>query len=139
MFAHLPALAEANIRLENPGGPPAKGVAASHAHGHHAPAPFKVASDLADGTLEIVDTPDGERMRLTIDRHADNLTATVIIDRSGGPETLPLAPVADNHHRLESTVAPAEPHEFQARLILAAKGREQVLPFEMIEPEGHQR
>ncbi|MER9266983.1 cation diffusion facilitator family transporter [Mesorhizobium sp. M0119] len=136
LFAHLPALAEANVRLVSPAGPTATGREPSHAH-HHAPEPFKVACDLAEGTLEIVDTAAGERMRLTIERHADDLTATVIIDRPEGPETLRLEPAADNHHRLESTVAPAEPHEFQARLILAAKGREQVLPFKMVEPEGH--
>ncbi|MER9125055.1 cation diffusion facilitator family transporter [Mesorhizobium sp. M0959] len=136
LFAHLPALAEANVRLVSPAGPAVTGAETFHAH-HHAPEPFKVACDLAEGTLEIVDTPAGERMRLTIDRHADDLTATVIIDRPEGPETLRLEPAADNHHRLESTVAPAEPHEFQARLILAAKGREQVLPFKMVEPEGH--
>ncbi|MER9529774.1 cation diffusion facilitator family transporter [Mesorhizobium sp. M0309] len=133
LFAHLPALAEANVRLMSPAGPAAE---TSHAH-HHAPEPFKVVCDLAEGTLEIVDTPAGERMRLTIDRHAHDLAATVIIDRPEGPETLRLDPVADNHHRLESTVAPAEPHEFQARLILIARGREQVLPFKMVEPEGH--
>ncbi|MER9650835.1 cation diffusion facilitator family transporter [Mesorhizobium sp. M0199] len=133
LFAHLPALAEANVRLMSSAGPAAE---TSHAH-HHAPEPFKVVCDLAEGTLEIVDTPAGERMRLTIDRHADDLAATVIIDRPEGPETLRLDPVADNHHRLESTVAPAEPHEFQARLILIAKGREQVLPFKMVEPQGH--
>ncbi|WP_256752932.1 cation diffusion facilitator family transporter [Mesorhizobium sp. Mes31] len=135
LSAHLPALAEANVRLENPANPPAPGMGSSHAH--HAPAPFKVECDLAAGTLEIVDTPGGERMRLTIDRHADDLTAMVIIDRPKGPETLRLEPVADDHHRLESTVAPAEPHEFEARLILAATNREQVLPFKMVEPEGH--
>ncbi|MER9557834.1 cation diffusion facilitator family transporter [Mesorhizobium sp. M0323] len=137
LFAHLPALAEANVRLMSPAGSATKGAEASHAHGHHAPEPFKVDCDLAAGTLEIVDTPAGERMRLTVDRHADDLTATVIIDRSNGPETLGLGPVADDHHRLESTVAPAEPHEFQARLVLATKDREQVLPFKMVEPEGH--
>jgi cation diffusion facilitator family transporter len=137
LFEHLPALAEANVRLESPIGPTAHGSMSPHGHSHHAPAPFKVACDLAVGTLEIVDTPEGERMRLTIDQHGDDLEATVIIDRPGGSETLPLEPVADNHHRLESAVAPAEPHEFQARLILAAKGREQVLPFKMVEPDGH--
>ena len=96
-----------------------------------------MACDLATGTLEIVDTPAGERMRLTIDSHADDLGATVIIDRPEGPETLALAPVAGDHHRLESSVARAEPHEFEARLILTAKGRELVLPFKMVEPEGH--
>jgi len=132
LFDHLPALAEANIRLEGENG---QNIGASHAH--HAPEPFKVAGDLASGLLEIVDTSAGERMRLTIDSHADDLVATVIIDRPEGPETLALGPVAGDHHRLESSVAPAEPHEFEARLILTAKGREQVLPFKMVEPEGH--
>jgi hypothetical protein len=76
-------------------------------------------------------------MRLTIDSHADDLVATVIIDRPEGPETLALGPVAGDHHRLESSAAPAEPHEFEARLVLTAKGREQVLPFKMVETEGH--
>ncbi|MER9048006.1 cation diffusion facilitator family transporter [Mesorhizobium sp. M0923] len=135
LYAHLPALRTVNITFE-----PADGgstpAAPAHKH-HHAPEPFKVACDLATGALEIVDTPGGERMRLTVDRHADDLTATVIIDRPGGPETLPLQPVAGNHHRLESTVAPAEPHEFDARLVLSSKDRQQELPFKMVEPEGH--
>lgn len=133
LFDHLPALSEANIRLEGEGGP----VAGHAGHAHHAPDPFKVACDLADGTLEIVDTPAGERIRLTIDRHADGLGATVVIDRPEGPETLPLGPVGGDHRRLESSIAPAEPHEFEARLILNAKGWEQILPFKMVEPEGH--
>ncbi|MER9434766.1 cation diffusion facilitator family transporter [Mesorhizobium sp. M0618] len=133
LFAHLPALAEANVRLVSPA---VTGAETSHAH-HHPPEPFKVACDLAEGTLEIVDTPAGERMLLTVDRHVDDLTATVFIDRPNGTETLRLEPVADNHHRLESSVAPAEPHQFQARLVLTAKDREQVLPFKMVEPEGH--
>ena len=133
LFDHLPALAEANIRLEGENGPTGSGSS----HAHHAPEPFKVASDLATGLLEIIDTSAGERMRLTIDSHADDLVATVIIDRPEGSETLALGPVAADHHRLESSVAPAEPHEFEARLVLTAKGREQVLPFKVVEPEGH--
>ncbi|MFD2054322.1 cation diffusion facilitator family transporter [Mesorhizobium calcicola] len=133
LFDHLPALSEANIRLEGDTGPVASGAG----HGHHAPDPVKVACDLATGTLEIVDTSAGERMRLIIDRHADDLGATVIIDRPQGPETLALAPVAGDHHRLESSVAPAEPHEFEARLVLTAGAKQQVLPFKMVEPEGH--
>ncbi|TIS53730.1 MAG: cation transporter [Mesorhizobium sp.] len=135
LHAHLPALRTINITFEPSDGVIAP-VASAHGH-HHAPEPFKVGCDLATGTLEIVDTPGGERMRLTVDRHADDLTATVIIDRSGGPEVLPLRPVASDHHRLESDIAPAEPHEFEARLVLSAMGRLQELPFKMVEPEGH--
>ncbi len=133
LFEHLPALSGANIRFQGEDEP----VAGHSGHGHHAPDPFKVACDLATGTLEIVNTPAGERMRLTVDSHADGLSATVIIDRPDGPETLPLGLIAGDHHRLESSVAPAEPHEFEARLILTAKGKEQLLPFKMVEPAGH--
>ncbi len=112
--------------------------AAVHTLGHHhAPDPFIVTCELADGLLEIVDTPQGERMRLTIDRHAEGLTAMVVIDRPAGPETLFLMPDARDHHRLESTDAPAEPHEFDARLVLHANGKSLDLPFRMTEPEGH--
>ncbi|MER8614510.1 cation diffusion facilitator family transporter [Mesorhizobium sp. M1136] len=134
LHAHLPALRTINITFDpSDGGAPAVAIQGHH----HAPEPFKISCDLATGALEIVDTPGGERMRLTVDRHADDLTATVIIDRPGGPETLALQSVAGNHHRLESNVAPAEPHEFEARLVLSAKDRQQELPFKMVEPEGH--
>ena len=138
MRAHLPSLRRVNVTF-GPADYEATESDSHEGHGghHHAPEPFKVACDCATGTLAIVDTPAGERMRFTVDRHADGLTATVIIDRPDGPETLPLHPVAGDHHRLESTVAPAEPHEFQARLILSAADQQQELPFKMVEPEGH--
>jgi cation diffusion facilitator family transporter len=107
-----------------------------HSH-HHAPDPFIVTCDLADGVLEIVDTPQGERMRLTIDQHAEALTAMVVIDRPTGPETLFLMPQPGDHHRMQSMDAPAEPHEFDARLVLHANGKSIDLPFRMTEPEGH--
>ncbi|AWC20865.1 putative cation efflux system protein [Aminobacter sp. MSH1] len=137
LFAHLPALAEATVRLDNPATSVGPSGEVSHIQHHHAPAPFKVTSDLVDGSLEIVDTPNGERMRLTVDRHVDGLAAAVVIERPGGPETLPLISVAGDHHRYESAVAPAEPHEFQARLILSAIDRQRELPFTMVEPEDH--
>ena len=52
-------------------------------------------------------------------------------------EKLPLLAFADDHHALQSTVAPAEPHEFDAELVLTAGERREVLPFRMEEPEGH--
>lgn len=157
LFGHLPVLAQVSIRIEAPAQahphsahdhdhPHAKThdhgeASGDHGHGdhghHHAPDPFVVTSDLADGVLEIVDTPHGERMCLTINRHAEGLTAMVIIDRPAGPETLFLMPDAGDHHRLQSTEAPAEPHEFDARLVLHAGGRSKDLMFRMTEPEGH--
>ena len=131
LFEHLPVLTQVSIRIDAD-----TDIAPSQGH-HHAPDPFKVNSDLAEGVLEIVDTPQGERMRLTIARHAEGLTAMVIIDRPAGPETLFLIPDASDHHRLQSTGAPAEPHEFDARLVLQSGGKSLELPFHMAEPEGH--
>lgn len=131
LFEHLPVLTQVSIRID------AETDIAPNQGQHHAPDPFKVNSDLAEGVLEIVDTPQGERMRLILAHHAEGLTAMVIIDRPAGPETLFLIPDASDHHRLQSTEAPAEPHEFDARLVLQADGKSLELPFHMAEPQGH--
>ncbi|PDT27210.1 cobalt transporter [Rhizobium sp. L9] len=134
MTAHLPALATATIQLDSAGVP----AAADHGHGHHhAPAPFTVSSRLATGLLEIIDTPGGERMRLSISKHAHGLEAVVEIARESGVERLPLLPSCVDHHALISTLAPAEPHEFDAVLKLMAGIEVDDLPFRMEEPEGH--
>lgn len=131
LFEHIPALAVANVRIAT--------QEDSGDEAHHAPKPFAVAGRLADGLLEIVETPAGERMRLRVSRHAEGMRARVDIARGGGQvETLELRPAGDNHHRLESTVAPAEPHAFDAKLWLAAGSEVEELPFSMIEPQGHQ-
>lgn len=128
LFAHIPALAVATVRF-------AEAEEGGH---HHAPDPFVVSGKLASGLLEIVDTPQGERMRLRLSRHAEGLRANVAIERPGGAvERLPLSPVGGDHHDLQSLVAPAEPHEFSARLLLAAGADSEDLPFAMAEPEGH--
>jgi cation diffusion facilitator family transporter len=138
MFAHVPALSVANVRVH--GSDPALGDAraAGHEGGHHhSPEPFTVASALADGLLEIIDTPHGERMQLTVDRHVEGLQAAVTIDRAGGNiETLTLTPAVSNPHAFISSTAPSEPHEFEAQLHLKAGDRKVVLPFRMVEPEG---
>jgi len=129
LFAHIPALDVATVRFA---APVAKG---GH---HHAPHPFLVSGKLASGLLEIVGTPQGERMRLRLSRHAEGLRAKVAIERAGGAvETLPLSPVGGDHHYLQSLVAPAEPHEFSARLQLAAGPDSEDLPFVIAEPDGH--
>src|SRR5829696_1708551 len=104
---------------------------------HHAPEPFKVSCGLAEGLLEIVDTPAGERMRLTLSEAAPGLLSTVNIRRPGGTEHLPLAPAAGSNSMYESAVAPAEPHEFEADLSLTDGTRRMVLPFRMVEPPVH--
>lgn len=139
LFAHMPALRTTNIsvRPASESHDEAASIpASSHGH-HHAPDPFRFDGALAAGVLEIVDTPDGERMRLTVTRQAPGLSAKVIIDRPGGEqEILELAETGE-HHMLRSKVAPAEPHEFGARLHLSAGGRDETLPFSMTEPAGH--
>ncbi|WP_434722053.1 cation diffusion facilitator family transporter [Mesorhizobium sp. RIZ17] len=128
LFAHIPALDVAIVRFAEP--------EAEGGH-HHAPDPFLVSGKLASGLLEIVDTPQGERMRLRLSRHAEGLQAGVAIERPGGIERLVLSPVGGDHHYLQSLVAPAEPHEFSARLQLAAGSDSEDLPFMMAEPAGH--
>jgi len=61
----------------------------------------------------------------------------VVIDRAAGPETLVLAPSSRDLSTLESQSAPDEPHEFNARLILSAGGKEEIQEFRMAEPAGH--
>lgn len=140
MITHIPTLAVVTIRCRGPEGLASVGTgapkqAASH---HHAPDPFKVVSPLASGLLEIVDTHQGERMRLTLERAGDGINATVLINRKNGSvETLALQAVSAGALVFESTVAPAEPHEFTAQLRLTHGSKTETLPFQMVEPAGH--
>ena len=135
LLAHVPAIAVANVRF----GMTADAAIAGPAHDHHhAPDPVRVGGSLAEGLLEIVETADGERMRLTVSGDADRLGAVVTIDRSEGvAEVLPLLQDKREHRIFMSAVAPAEPHEFNARLELAVGERQEVLRFRMVEPDHH--
>ena len=93
-------------------------------------------SKVADGELAIVDTPDGERFRLSLSKAAKGLQATVIIDRGKAKEKLSLMATKDTN-TYESNIAPAEPHEFTAELVLKSKTKTITQPFEMKEREGH--
>ena len=139
MLAHIPVLSVVNVRIHG------SDSAAVHteaprdaAANHHAPEPFKVASALTNGLLEIVDTPQGERMRLSLERHTPGMEATVTIDRAGGKvESLRLIPVPGNDGVFLSTAPPDEPHEFSAQLRLKLADRDDVVAFKMAEPAGH--
>ena len=137
LLDHTPALKTANVTFEHSQldkiDPPEM-----DAHGgHHAPEPFRFDAKLAAGTLAIVDTPKGERMRLVLDRQEDALGAQVVIDRGiNGIETLPLIGSSASIP-LESEKAPQEPHSFEAVLQLSAHGDHENLPFEMSEPVEH--
>ena len=131
MLEHVPALSVASVRVSS------MTDDAQIPREHDAPRPFEVRSELADGELSIAGTPAGERMRLTLSRRTDGLKAVVVIDRAAGPETLVLAPSSRDLSTLESQSAPDEPHEFNARLILSAGGKEEIQEFRMAEPAGH--
>ncbi len=129
---HLPALGASTVQFDR------EGVEAVARAGHHAPKPFRVSSLLASGLLQIVNTLEGERMRLTLTEPTEGLAAVVHIKRPDGSiERLPLEASDDDHLALQSAVAPAEPHEFDADLVLLAGERREVLPFRMEEAEGH--
>ncbi len=132
LFEHIPGLSVANVRVSSR----FAGDTVAPAN-HHAPEPFQVRSHLAEGALSIASTPAGERMRLTLNRPIDGLNAVVVIARGGEVETLALVPDSADHHSFVSAVAPAEPHEFDARLILSINGEEDVQEFRMEEPAGH--
>jgi hypothetical protein len=98
------------------------------------------AAVLPGGTLEIVDTRDGERIRFTtLKQPAPNLQATVVIYRDGRDiEKLPLKQVAGTNSFL-SAVAPAEPHIFEAELELSRGSEFEALSCAMHEPHDHHR
>jgi hypothetical protein len=145
LAGHIPAFLSARIRVR-----PYQADAATslhirsqkdgHAHAdaghHHAPEPVEMHGRLAQGLLEIVETPAGERMRFTISHSVDDqLRATVAINRAGGEtEILPLRRDGATY---ESEFAPAEPHEFAAELRLNREGETETLPFAMSEPRAH--
>jgi hypothetical protein len=146
LMGHLPALQSARIRIR-PSDAQASGGADSSAtgsggarhHGHAAPAPVTVRGKLAEGCIEIVDTPAGERLRFTATRMLPNLQAEVVIYRGSDPahaEVLSLVDVA-NGIQFQSSVAPEEPHEFAAELRLRNNGGSEALLFRMHEPHDH--
>ena len=96
------------------------------------------SQELAEGVLEIVDTPDGERLRFTAKHLPAGTKVVAMIDRPGGRiETLALALQPGTTTTFFSARAPAEPDEFDARLCIHFGAREELLPFRMIEPSGH--
>ena len=90
-----------------------------------------------EGVLEIIGTPQGERMRFTSSRPAPDLRVVVTIVRAPSPdEVLDLAALQSGTQFLSSS-APDEPHEFDAILQLRLGVRSEALPFHMSEPEDH--
>ncbi len=129
LFRHVPALSAARIR--------ARPSDAGDDH-RHAPRPVALRGELAEGVIEIVDTPQGERLTFAATRAVEDLEATVSISRDAGrTESLSLAASRAEPARFVSATAPEEPHEFDAEIHLRAGARTEVLPFRLVEPEGH--
>lgn len=115
---------------------PRKGCVSGHPH--HAPEPVAFDGRLARGTLQIVQTPRGERMQCMLAEPIDGLGATVRIDRgNGAAETLILESQTGRAGVFMSGVAPAEPHEFAATVELTRDEEREIIPFAMHEPEHH--
>jgi cation diffusion facilitator family transporter len=134
---HVPALASARVRVCALATVVAPSVP-THVGHHHAPAAVPIKGALIEGVLDIVNTPDGERVRLTAARVPANAKVSVIIARPQGDEHLPLVARETERGVLTSVSAPAEPHEFNARLIVSVRDHEEEsIPFRMVEPVGH--
>lgn len=119
LFKHISALSSANVVFASPAVDDKAAAAAAGAHGHHrAPEPFRFAGKWGRGALEIVATPDGERMRLTMQGAVLGLTASVVIARPGNSDEV-----------LQ--------HEFDAGLRLVSGEQAENLSFHMAEPVGH--
>jgi cation diffusion facilitator family transporter len=136
LLSHISALRTTTVTFASPDGTSSFELAPPAHAPHHAPEPFVVDSKLANGELSIVQTPDGERFRLSLSKAARGLQATVLINRTGRIERLALKAIRDSN-TFESSMAPTEPHEFTAKLVLKSKTQVIRLPFEMKETDGH--
>ncbi|WP_395015007.1 cation diffusion facilitator family transporter [Dongia sp.] len=135
LAAHIPPLSAATVIFDADG--PGDAMPAAPA-GHHAPEPFAFDCAFGAGTIAIVDTDLGERMRLSLTKPDSEIRAVVHIFRGSTTEILPLLRSKDDARIYESQSAPAEPHEFEANLELKAAGdRTATVPFHMSEPVGH--
>ncbi len=146
LFEHMPALSTTRIRVR-PYNPVAQGTLkdARVGHGvrgagqhHHTPAPVALRGRLAEGVVEIIDTPEGERLRFFASRSTTGVAATVTIERDNGRiERLELIALAGSPSQFVSAAAPEEPHEFDAQLHLQTVDQAEILPFRIIEPADH--
>ena len=139
LLSHISALATVRVLVKSFGtnleAAPARTGHQSHPH---APAPFVVQSKLAEGVLEIIESPSGERMQLKTMRAVAGLSVKVCIQRDAGRiERLLLTQVPNDPTRFMSSQAPEEPHEFDATLMLCDDNSETTLAFHLTEPEGH--
>ena len=110
-----------------------------HQHEHPAPEPVLIRGKRLQGTLGIIDTPLGERIRFTSVRSWVGGRIHVEIARGEGKvETLELSVSPEDPHVLLSPSPPEEPHEFTAQLLFAGEsGETDGVSFTVSEPDGH--
>ncbi len=106
------------------------------AHHNHDAEPVMINSNHTKGHLEIVQTPDGERMKYSFSKKSEHLSLRVLINRPDGLEILELNQVSGADFYM-SNIAPSEPHEFAAELEMTAGTLREVIPFEMHEHHDH--
>jgi len=109
----------------------------SHHHHHGAPDPIHITNELTTGRLEIINTPEGERMKFFAEKVTANLSLRVVINRPEGLEVLVLNKMSNGSNDFISDVAPNEPHEFSAEFEMSSTDKREIIPFAMHEPEGH--
>jgi cation diffusion facilitator family transporter len=146
LFDHMPALSLAQLRIRTLEAASRDEVTERALQKHlpspeidahsHAPAPVRLRGALAEGLLEIIDTPAGERLRFRYERLAEGVQAWVQIARPG-TDTETIALSVGGPSSIISEVAPAEPHEFDALLSLRVGDHQEALPFRMVEPAHH--
>lgn len=106
-------------------------------HHHGEPEPVSIKGRLCQGLLEIIQTPDGERMRLRTSQSTPSLVVRAIINRLGDFEVLELNRDQNSPNDFVSDVAPDEPHEFSAEVEISNGIHHDLIPFEMHEPLNH--
>ena len=113
-----------------------RGAAGEHAHHRHQPTPQPIDGKILRGTIEIIDTPAGERMRFASAVAMNQKKLQVCIKRSSGQmEILDLVQSSMASEVFMSTAAPAEPHEFSAFIKCETTAESDTVNFEMHEPE----
>lgn len=106
-------------------------------HHHGASDPVVIENDFCTGSIDIIQTENGERMRFRAQKILPGASCRVLINRANGIEVLELKRSKERPTELMSIVAPEEPHEFSAEFEIQIAGNHEVTPFEMHEPGGH--
>lgn len=108
----------------------------NHEHHHHDADPVSILGNTIKGSVEIIDSPLGERMRFISSTLIHERELLVEIERGNKIENIVLTRISDTTNTYLSSIAPAEPHEFSAKIICFGKYKDSV-QFEMKEPDGH--